>query len=244
MNYSLKVENLTKIFRIYHDKRLKGALISIIKRRPIYDSFVVLKDINFEVKKGECLGIIGANGSGKSTLLKLIAGILSPDEVSIYINGKISTLIELYSGQHDDLTGLENIFLVASAFGLTRKQIKERLEKIIQFSGLGNFIDTQTRFYSDGMRARLGFSVAAHVDSDILLIDEVLAVGDLEFKERCYNKIYNLKENGVSIIYVSHDFDSIRGICNRVLWLEKGVIRCIGEPEDVISNYTKAHFYK
>jgi len=237
MRVSVKVENLGKIFRVYHDRRFKEALVSIFKGRRIYENLVALKDISLEVGRGECLGIIGANGSGKSTLLKLLAGILYPDEGKIAVDGRISTLIDLESGLHLDLTGLENIYLNASLFGLTRKEIKERLSDIIEFSELSNFIDTQTRYYSDGMRARLGFSIAIHVDADVLLIDEVLAVGDLSFKEKCYAMILEFKKSGRSIVYVSHDFESIKKVCDKVVWLDKGANRYTGNPEDAVHKY-------
>lgn len=237
MNIVIKTENLTKNFRVYHDKKIKEALVSLVKRRPSYTTLIALKDISFELEKGKCLGILGSNGSGKSTLLKLIAGILYPDEGIIYKNGKISTLIELNAGLHEDLTGLENIYLNAAIYGLTKKQIKQSLNDIINFSELGDFIDTQTRFYSDGMRARLGFSVAIHVDADILLVDEVLAVGDENFRQKCYKKIKDLKNNGTSIVYVSHDMDSIKNVCNEALWLDKGCIAARGIPESIVTRY-------
>lgn len=239
MSTVLKIENLTKNFRIYHDKKLKEALVSFVKRRPSYTTLIALKDINVEVEKGQCLGIIGPNGSGKSTLLKLIAGILYPDKGKIYTNGKISTLIEINAGLHEDLTGIENIYLNAALYGLTKKQIRQNLNKIIDFAELGNFIDTQTRFYSDGMRARLGFSVAIHVNADILLVDEVLAVGDEQFREKCYKKIDELRRNGVSIVYVSHELDSIKKICDSVIFICNSTIIIKGSPAAVIDKYVK-----
>ncbi len=239
MSIVLKVENLHKNFRVYHDRKIKQALVSFVKRRPSYTTLEALKDINFEVKKGECLGIIGPNGSGKSTLLKLLAGILYPDKGTIYKNGKISTLIELNAGLHEDLTGIENIYLNAALYGLIKRQIKERLGAIIDFSELGSFIDTQTRFYSDGMRARLGFSVAIHVNADTLLVDEVLAVGDEHFRNKCYERISELKRNGTAIIYVSHDMESIKRICDSAIFLCGSSVVVRGDPAMVVEKYIK-----
>jgi ABC-2 type transport system ATP-binding protein/lipopolysaccharide transport system ATP-binding protein len=240
MKTAIEVRDLTKIFRVYHDKRFKEVLISFVKRRPIYENLVALKNLNFKVEKGECLGIIGINGSGKSTILKLLAGVLWPDNGGIDVTGKISTLIALDSGLHDDLTGLENIYLNAALFGLTLKEIKEKVPDIINFSGLSKFIDTQTRHYSNGMKARLGFSIAIHTDSDILLVDEALAVGDKSFKEQCYTRIVELKRKGVSMVYVSHEMDSIKSICDKALWLEHGMIRYMGRPGETIDAYLKS----
>ncbi len=239
MSVVLKVENLHKNFRVYHDRKLKQALVSFVKGRPSYTTLEALKDINFEVKRGECLGIIGPNGSGKSTLLKLLAGILYPDKGAIYKNGKISTLIELNAGLHEDLTGIENIYLNAALYGLTKRQIKERMDAIINFSELGSFIDTQTRFYSDGMRARLGFSVAIYVNADILLVDEALAVGDEAFRQKCYAKITELKNKGMAIVYVSHDMESVKRICDSAILIHKSSIAAKGNPTSVVAKYVE-----
>ncbi len=199
--------------------------------------FIALQDLTFDIFHGETVGIIGENGSGKSTILGLIAGVLKPDRGALSINGNVSSLLELGAGFHPDLSGEENIILNGILLGLTRREVTKRIDRIREFSGLGEFIYQPVRTYSSGMYARLGFSVAVHLDQQILLIDEVMAVGDTEFQERCLDKIEEIKRSGVTIIIVSHDLSLITSTCDRAIWIDKGRAKSIGKPEDVAKNY-------
>lgn len=201
------------------------------------DRFVVLDDVSFELAKGEAVGIIGANGAGKSTTLALIAGALRPDKGRIEVNGRIVPFLELGSGFHPELTGRENIILNGVLLGLTRREVARKFDGIVAFSGLESFLDQPVRTYSTGMMARLGFSVAAHLDPEILLIDEILAVGDLEFNSKCRQRILDFKRRGVTILLVSHSPDAVRALCDRVLWLRDGRICHQGEPGSVLEKY-------
>jgi lipopolysaccharide transport system ATP-binding protein len=202
-----------------------------------HSRYEVLKDISFEVYEGETLGIIGRNGVGKSTTLGLIAGVLKPSKGKIIVKGRISPLLELGGGFHPELTGRENIMLNGVLLGLTRNEVKGRMEEIIEFSGLGDFIYQPIRTYSSGMNARLGFSVIAHLDPEILLIDEVLAVGDMEFQKKCLNKMMSFKKSGVTMVFVSHSREDIERICDRVIWIDNHQIKRMGMPEEVVLNY-------
>ncbi len=203
------------------------------------NTFVVLKGVSFEVKKGETFGIIGPNGAGKSTTLALIAGVLKPDTGTITVKGRVSALLELGAGFHPDLTGIENIVLNALLLGLTKREIKQKIGKIIEFAELGKFIYEPIRTYSGGMLARLGFSVAIHVDPEILLIDEILAVGDVNFQKRCFEKIMEFKKKGVTIIFVSHGLGDVERICDRVALLNDGRLVYVGNPKETIERYIK-----
>ncbi len=199
--------------------------------------FWSLKDVTFSVAKGDCFGIIGPNGSGKSTMLKIISGILQPTSGEVTTRGRIASLLELGSGFHPDLTGRENIFLNASVHGLTRTQVLERLDDIIAFSELGDFIDMPIRHYSSGMYVRLGFAVAIHTEPDLLLVDEVLAVGDASFQLKCLEAIGEFRANGGTLLLVSHDLGTVQAICNRAMWLEDGQVQAVGSPTDVVMAY-------
>lgn len=199
--------------------------------------FEALCDISFEVHKGETFGIIGKNGAGKSTTLGLIAGVLKPTRGKVIVKGRISPLLELGAGFHQELTGRENIMLNGVLMGLTRAGVARKMDSIIDFSELGNFIDQPIRVYSSGMLARLGFSVVANLDPEILLIDEVLAVGDMNFQKKCIDKMMSFKKGGVTIIFVSHSMPDIEKICDRVAWLDNHTIKLMGNTKDVISNY-------
>lgn len=199
--------------------------------------FWALKDVSFQVKRGEALGIIGPNGAGKSTILKLLSGILRPNKGEIKVNGRLSALIEVSAGFHPDLTGRENVYLNGSILGMTRSQINRKLDEILEFSGVSEFIDTPVKRYSSGMYARLGFSVAAHVNPDILLVDEVLSVGDLEFQEKCIDKMLSLRNEGIPIVFVSHNLHSVQLLCNRAFLLKNGQIFKEGNVGAVLNEY-------
>ena len=199
----------------------------------------VLKGINLNIKKGEAVALIGVNGSGKSTLLKLMTKIIYPNKGKILINGKLTSLLELGAGFHPDFSGRENIYFNASIFGLTKKQIDARLEQIIEFSELRDYIDNPVRTYSSGMFMRLAFAVAINVDADILLVDEILSVGDQHFQEKCINKMKQLKAEGKTMVFVTHSLDSAKELCDRAVWLNKGVIKLDGNTNEVIEQYIK-----
>jgi homopolymeric O-antigen transport system ATP-binding protein len=199
--------------------------------------FDALKDINFEVEQGTTLGIIGPNGAGKSTLLKLISRVTKPTSGSIHTHGRVSALIEVGAGFHPELTGRENLYLNGSILGMTRREINGKLGAIVDFSGLEEFIDTPVKHYSSGMLVRLGFSVAVHVEPEVLLIDEVLAVGDFRFRRQCTEKMSELLDRGITLVFVSHNLNLVAETCERALYLTSGQVQCLGETEDVISTY-------
>ena len=236
-NSAVSVENVWKYFRLYHEKNqyLKSTLLR--GRRARYDEFWALKGVDFEIPFGSTFGIIGSNGSGKSTLLKCLAGILSPDKGSVSCNGRMAALLELGAGFHPDLSGRENIYLNGAILGMTRSEIDRKLEEIIDFSGLEKFVDTPVKNYYSGMVVRLGFAVATNVDPEILIIDEVLAVGDESFQHRCHEKIESFRQEGRTIILVSHGLMQVAQLCSTVAWLEKGVIQEIGPSYEVIGKY-------
>ena len=221
---AVSIDGLWKYFRLYHEKNqyLKSTMLN--GRRSRFDEFWALKDISFEIPEGSTFGIIGSNGSGKSTLLKCLAGILTPDKGTLKVNGRISALLELGAGFHPDLTGRENVFLNGAILGMTNKEIENNFDDIIEFAGLGQFIDTPVKNYSSGMVVRLGFAIATNVDPEILIIDEVLAVGDASFQQRCFEKIESFRKDGKTIILVSHGLSQITQLCTTAAWLERGVI--------------------
>jgi len=231
------VDGLWKSFRLYQEKNqyLKSTLLR--GKRARYEEFWALKDVSFEIPQGSTFGIIGTNGSGKSTLLKCLTGILSPDKGSVSINGDIAALLELGAGFHPDLSGRENIFLNGAILGMTNKQIEEKYNEIVDFSELGRFIDTPVKNYSSGMTVRLGFSIAINVDPEILIIDEVLAVGDESFQQKCREKIEDFRQRGKTIILVSHGLTDVANICDQVAWLDKGQLRAIGPAVEIVSKY-------
>ncbi len=235
---AISVDNVEKSFKIYKDKgfTLKERVL-FFKSRNAYVKNNILKGISFNIEKGDILGIIGKNGSGKSTLLKLITRIIYPDSGSIKINGKVSSLIELGAGFHPDMTGRENIYINASVYGLTKKEIDSKLDTIIKFSELEEFIDSPIRTYSSGMYMRLAFSVTINVKADILLIDEILSVGDANFQAKCFRKMQELKDSGITIVIVSHDLHTMKKLCNKAIWIESGKIKESGNADTVISKY-------
>ena len=235
----IEVHDLYKSFKVYMDKGNTLKERSLFSNRRRYENREVLKGISFEVRKGEALGIIGHNGCGKSTTLKLLTRIMYPTHGTIEMKGRVSSLIELGAGFHPDMSGRENIYINASIFGLTRKEIEARLADIIAFSELEEYIDNPVRTYSSGMYMRLAFSVAINVDADILLIDEILAVGDISFQAKCFNQLRKLKNAGVTIVIVSHSLNQIEEICDRSVWIDDGVIREVGNPAVVNRHYTE-----
>ncbi|MCC8107009.1 MAG: ABC transporter ATP-binding protein [Clostridiales bacterium] len=235
--YAIEVEHISKHFKIFLDKghEIKDYVTS--SRRRKYENREVLKDISFKVKKGEAIGLIGHNGCGKSTTLKLLTKIMYPDSGTITMRGRVSSLIELGAGFHPDMSGRENIYINASIFGLTKKEIDRRLDDIIAFSELEEFIDNPVRTYSSGMYMRLAFAVAINVDADILLIDEILAVGDVNFQSKCFNRLREIKAEGTTIVIVSHSLGQIEQICERSIWIHEGVIKAEGRPRDIHPEY-------
>lgn len=205
------------------------------------EEFWAVKNISLEVKKNETVGLIGANGSGKSTLLKMMSGIFMPDCGEITVLGRVGSLIEIGAGFHPYLTGRENIYLNGAILGMTRKTIDNKFDEIVEFSEVGEFLDMPLKNYSSGMYVRLGFSVAAHLSTEILLIDEILAVGDLEFQQKCFSKIDTLKKNGTTIIFVSHNIDNIKRICDRCVLLDHGQVKMDGDVDKVLNLYEKCN---
>ena len=233
----IRVENVEKKFKVYYDKGQTFKERLLFRHRNRYEERLVLKGVSFQVDKGQAVGIIGENGSGKSTLLKLMTRIMYPDKGSIEIKGRVSSLIELGAGFHPDMSGRENIYTNASIFGLTKKEIDRRLNDIITFSELEEFIDNPVRTYSSGMYMRLAFSVAINVDADVLLIDEILAVGDVSFQAKCFDKMREIKKNGTTIVIVSHSLGQIEQICEKTYWIDNGIIRMSGRPQEVHGAY-------
>ena len=234
---AIEVHNITKKFKVYLDKGRTLKERTLFSGRRKYENREVLRGISFEVKKGEAIGLIGHNGCGKSTTLKMLTKIMYPDSGSIEMNGRVSSLIELGAGFHPDMSGRENIYINASIFGLTKKEIEERIDDIIEFSELEDFIDNPVRTYSSGMYMRLAFAVAINVDADILLIDEILAVGDVAFQAKCFNRLRQIKSEGTTIVIVSHSLNQIEQICERSIWIHDGLIRLEGSPYDVHPQY-------
>ena len=212
-------------------------MIKIQNLNKYYGDVQILKNVDMEISKGEIFGIIGHSGAGKSTLLKLMTKIIYPNKGRITTNGKLTSLLELGAGFHPDFSGRENIYFNASIFGLTKKEIDERLDNIIEFSELEHFIDNPVRTYSSGMYMRLAFSVAINVDADILLIDEILSVGDEHFQNKCFNKMLELKNEGKTMVFVTHSMDSVKKLCDRTIWLKDGKIKMDGNTNDVVEKY-------
>ena len=233
------VNNVSKIFYVFMDKANSLKEKMLFWKRNKRETREVLKDVSLTIKNGEAVALIGVNGSGKSTLLKLMTKIIYPTKGEIITNGKLTSLLELGAGFHPDFSGRENIYFNASIFGLTKKQIDARLEEIIEFSELRDFIDNPVRTYSSGMFMRLAFAVAINVDADILLVDEILSVGDQHFQEKCLNKMKDLKSQGKTMVFVTHSLGSARELCDRAVWLNKGRIQLDGDVNEVIDEYLK-----
>ncbi len=243
MGGSVRLRNVSMKFILHHQKArsFQDAVINLILRRnEASEEFWALRDVSLDVQAGETLGIIGTNGSGKSTLLKLITRILEPTRGTVVVEGKVSALIELGAGFHPDLTGRENIYLNGSILGLGRREMDRRFDEIVSFSELERFIDTPVKHYSSGMYARLGFSVAISVDPDVLIIDEVLSVGDEAFQRKCLDRISSLRRKGTTIIFVTHDLATVERLCDRVIWLREGIVEAVGSATTTIGHYLEA----
>lgn len=256
MNSIIEIKNIGKKYNIAHQRggyvALRDVLMGIIKSPFSFlkskakqvagfekkEEFWALKDINFSVQKGEIVGIIGSNGAGKSTLLKILSQITPPTEGEIILRGRVGSLLEVGTGFHPELTGRENIFLNGAILGMKKKEIAKKFDEIVEFAGIGKFLDTPVKYYSSGMYVRLAFSVAAHMEPDILLVDEVLAVGDAEFQKKCLGKMDEItKTQGRTILFVSHNMEAIRSICSKCIILKNGQIRAVGHPKDIIDEY-------
>lgn len=246
----IKARNISKEYSLAHKLRyetlrdsLMGAIknpFSLLKKKQTAENFPALKNINFDIKKGESMGLIGPNGSGKSTLLKILSRITMPTTGEIKLRGNVASLLEVGTGFHHELTGRENIFLNGSILGMTRKEIMEKFDEIVEFSGVKKFLDMPVKKYSSGMLVRLAFSVAAHLDSDILIVDEVLAVGDSEFQKKSVKKMNEvIRKVGRTVIFVSHNMQSIKELCTKCILLKRGEIEICDETEKVIKHYKK-----
>ena len=243
---SISVHNVSKNFKLFHEKHntIYESFSGFFNRAKNYETLKALDDVSFDVKRGEMFGIIGKNGGGKTTLLRLLSRIMKPDKGHIHTNGKVIPLLALGLGFHPELTAITNIFQSSVLFGIGKKEITPKIDKIIQFAGLKKFADTKIKNFSAGMQMRLAFATAMQVKPDILVLDEVFAVGDLDFQEKCYDVIMSFKKQGKSIIYVSHNMDAIRTHCDRVLFLNKGKVESIGEANKVTKLYedfSKSH---
>ena len=235
MDIILEAKHLSKLYKLY-DKpsdRVKESLS--FSKKSYHRDYYALKDINFTIKKGETIGVVGKNGSGKSTLLKILTEVLTPTEGELAINGKVAALLELGAGFNGEYTGLKNIYLNGSIMGFTRAEMDKKVDDIVKFADIGDYINQPVKLYSSGMFVRLAFSVATHVEPDILIIDEALAVGDVRFQLKCMDKFLEFKEKGVTIIYVSHDVNSIKRFCDRTLWINEGKLEADG-PTDTITD--------
>lgn len=237
-NSAISVSSLSKNFRLYHERNryIKAALLR--GRRAKYEEFWALKDVSFEVAHGATLGIIGSNGSGKTTMLKCLTGIYTPEKGAIKVDGKLAALLELGAGFHPELTGAENIFLNGSILGMSKRDVQNKFASIVEFAGLEKFIDTPVKNFSSGMVVRLGFSIASHVEPEILLIDEILSVGDQDFQRKSSEKIEEFRREGRTIVVVSHSLGLVQQLCKEVIWLDKGQIRQSGPAAEVIAAYT------
>lgn len=236
---AIKVEHISKLYKLYRGRadRLKDALH--LSRKKSYQEYYALSDVNFTVKKGETVGLIGTNGAGKSTLLKLITGVLTPSDGQIEVNGKISALLELGAGFNYEYTGLENIYFNGTLMGYTKEQMEERVPKIIEFAGIGEYINQPVKTYSSGMFARLAFAMAINVEPDILIVDEALSVGDIYFQSKCFKKMDEIKRNGTTVLLVTHDMSSVVKYCDKVVVLNHGKVVKEGNPKEMVDIYKK-----
>ena len=238
---AINIDSVSKSFRLPHEKKrtLFHNLIGIVKRQMSYEEFWALKNVSFEVKKGESFGIIGKNGSGKSTLLKILAKVLYPDSGTLAMNGRVASFLELGVGFQPELSAEENVYIYGSILGLTRKEIRQKYDQIFEFAELENFKNMKLKNFSSGMYLRLAFACAIHANPDTMLIDEVFAVGDTAFQKKCSDKIKEFQNQGRTIVFVSHSMDSVKQICQRTLLLNKGQMVMLGPTEDVVKEYLK-----
>lgn len=232
------VDGVSKKFRMYRERNQSLKTAVMRRRRSVHEDFWALRDVSFEVPEGTTFGLIGRNGSGKSTLLKCLARILHADEGKIVTRGRVASLLEVGSGFHPELSGRENIFLNGSILGMSRKEVSRKFDDIVEFSGVAKFIDQPVKNYSSGMYVRLGFSVAIHVEPDLLIADEILAVGDAAFQAKCKEKFAELKSNGKTVLLVTHSASSLREMCDRAAWLDKGRLVMQGSSEEVMAAYS------
>lgn len=239
---AITIRGLSKCYQVYDQPRHRLMQMLFRGRRQYYREFWALRDVSFDVKRGETVAIIGRNGSGKSTLLQLLCGTLAPTTGAVEVAGRIAALLELGAGFNPEFTGRENVFLNAAILGLSRAQIEERFAQIEAFAEIGNFIDQPVKTYSSGMYVRLAFSVAIHTDPQVLVVDEALSVGDARFQAKCMNRIKQMKEAGVSILFVSHDINAVRSLCDRAIWLDRGTVRLRGQVFPVTAEYTEFLF--
>ncbi len=239
----IQAKNITVCYRMPHDKiqSIKEYLVAFLKRKLQYDEFYALRDVSFEIKKGEVVGIVGNNGAGKSTLLKVISGILQPAKGTVTLGGNVVPMLELGSGFDLDLTGRENIFLNGAILGYSESFLKEKYDEIVAFSELNEFIDIPVRNYSSGMMMRLAFSIASMVNPDILIVDEILSVGDAAFQQKSLNRMMELMSAGTTVLLVSHSIEQIRGLCDRAIWLDHGKLVDIGTANDICNRYMQAN---
>ena len=235
----LSVDHLVKSFRIHQQKTNSLKQLVAARGRNKFEEFIAVNDVTFDVREGEVFGVIGQNGSGKSTLLKCMAGILQPNSGSVRVYRRMGALLELGAGFHPELTGRENIFLNAAILGMGRKEIALRFDDIVDFSGLHTFIDQPVKTYSSGMYVRLAFAVAINVDPQLLIVDEILAVGDVSFQRRCLEKFVEFRNEGRTIVLVTHDMGSVKNLCDRAIWLEHGNVVDAGDPSDLVEAYTE-----
>ena len=238
-NYAVKVDHATVRFNMASEKidNLKEYFVKLVKRELMFKEFLALKDVSFEVKKGEAWGIIGTNGSGKSTLLKLICGILKPYKGSVSVHGSVAPLIELGAGFEGDLTASENIYLNGAVLGYDKHFMQRHFDEIVDFAELWDFLEMPIKNYSSGMAARLGFAIATVVRPDILICDEVLSVGDYAFQQKCEKRMNEMRDEGTTLLYVSHSMESVREVCDHVLWMQKGSVIDIGDVESMTKKY-------
>lgn len=236
-NVAVSVDHVSKSFRLYHERNqtLKSAIMR--GRRSVHEDFWALRDVTFEVPEGSTFGLVGANGSGKSTLLKCLAQIYYPNEGSITHFGKVAAMLEVGSGFHSELSGRENIFLNGSILGMSRKEVSGKLDEIVEFSGVEKFIDQPVKNYSSGMYVRLGFAIAINVNPDILVVDEVLAVGDAEFQDKCFGKFAEFRQAGKTVILVSHSAGTVKSMCDQAAWIDKGKLMRVGAADETVDAY-------
>lgn len=239
----ISVENVSMQFRLSSEKvdSLKEYFIRTLKNQITFESFWALKNVSFNIQKGDALGLIGLNGSGKSTMLKVIAGVLKPTKGSVAVMGEVAPLIELGAGFDYDLTGRENVFLNGALMGHSRKEMEEHYQDIVDFSELGDFMNTPVKNYSSGMIARLAFSIATIGIPDILICDEVLSVGDFRFQQKCQKRIQEMLDKGTTLLFVSHSIEQVKKLCNKIVWLEKGNVKMFGDAEEIIELYKTAY---